>query len=102
MIEVSQSTLFFSISLCVLVFTGFLVWIMFYLGQLTKQSNEMVTDFREKIAELEETIKTIKDKASASAESVAFVAGEIKNVVDMVKDKKEKKIAKKATRKKKK
>ncbi len=99
MVEVSQSTLFFSISLCVLVFTGYLVYIMYYLGQLTKQSNEMVTEFREKIAELEETIATIKNKLTTSAESVAFVAGEIKNVVDMVQDRKEKK---KITRKKKK
>jgi len=89
MVEVSQSTLFFAVALCVLIFTGFLVWIMYYLGKMMKQSNEMITEFREKMAEFEETITSIKEKVSASASSIAFVADEIKNIVGFVQDRKE-------------
>lgn len=88
MVEVSQSTLFFSVSLCVLIFTGFLVWIMYYLAQIMKQSNEMITEIREKMAELEEAIMAIKDKVSSSANSIAFVASEMKNIVQFIQDRK--------------
>ncbi len=89
MVEVSQTTLFFTVSFCVLLFTVFLIWIMYYLGQIMKQSNEILTELRQKMAELEETIISIKEKVSDSASSIAFVAKEVKSIVNFVQDRKQ-------------
>lgn len=91
MLIASQSTLFFTVSVCVLVFTGFLVWIMYYLAQIMKQSNEIIIDVRKKMAELEETVNNIKDKVNASASSITFIASEIKNILEFVQDRRMKK-----------
>ncbi|MFH1426692.1 MAG: hypothetical protein ABIG66_04685 [Candidatus Kerfeldbacteria bacterium] len=91
MFDTSVDVMYGVISLCILVFTGFLVWIMFYLAQMLKQGNEVITEIREKIAEFEEALSTIKDKVMSSAQAISFIANEVGSVVDFVKDRKDKK-----------
>jgi len=76
------------ISMCIVIFTGFLVWIMFYVVQILKQGNEVLAEIREKIAEFEEALANIKDKVITSATSIKFIASEIGTVVDLVKSRK--------------
>lgn len=84
MFETSQDILYLTVSICVFVFTIFLVWIMYYAAQISKQSNEMITDFRDKMEELDESIHDIKDKVSASVDSLANVSSQVSNVVELV------------------
>lgn len=88
MYDTSVDIMYGAITLAILVFTGFLVWIMFYIAQILKQGNEVITEFREKMAELEAAIEEIKDKVMTSANAVTFIAGEIGNIVEFVRERK--------------
>ena len=88
MLEQSHNILYLTVSICAFVFTVFLVWIMYYLIQIMKQSNEIITEDKEKLDELEVAIQSIKERVSSSATSIAFVAKEIKSIVEFVQEKK--------------
>lgn len=90
MFDTSTDVLYLVIAGCVIVFTFFLVWGMYYVVQILRQGNEVITEIREKIAMFEEMLTNIKSKVALSASSIAFVAKEIGSLVDYVKDKKEK------------
>jgi len=91
MLETSQDLLYVIVALCTFVFTIFLVWIMYYLAQIMKQSNEIISDVREELAELSKTIANIKEKVNSSATSIAFVANQIKDIAGFLHEKKGKK-----------
>jgi predicted PurR-regulated permease PerM len=74
-----------ALSLAILVFTGFLAWMMYYVVQILKQGNEVIAEIRQKIAEVEEAITSIKEKVVSSATSISFIASQIGSVVDIVK-----------------
>lgn len=93
MLETSQDILYIAVALCVLIFTGFLVWIMYYLAQIMRQSNEIITDVRKEIVELQAAIQNIKEKVASSATSISFLTKQIKDVVDFVRERKQKKIS---------
>lgn len=84
MLDTSQDILYITVSVCIGVFTIFLVWIMYYIAQISRQSNEMITDFRDKMEELDESIREIKDKVSTSVESLSTVSAQVANVVQLV------------------
>lgn len=86
MFQTSVDLMYGVISLSILVFTGFLVWIMFYVMQILKQGNEVITDIRQKVAEFEEALANIKERVVASTTSISFIASEIKTVADIVKN----------------
>jgi predicted PurR-regulated permease PerM len=99
MFDTSTDVLYLVIAGCVVVFTLFLAWGMYYVVQILKQGNEVITEIREKIAMFEEMLTNIKSKVALSTTSIAFVAKEIGTLVEYIKDKKE---PKKKTRKRKK
>lgn len=90
MFDTSLDLMYAAIAVSVIVFTGFLVWALYYFGQILKQGHEMVRDIRQKVAEFEEMLGNIKDKVMTSASSISFIASEIKTVVDLVNRKKSK------------
>lgn len=85
MFATSIDLMYGALTLAILIFTGFLVWIMFYIVQILKQGNEVIAEIREKIAEFENSIASIREKVMASASSITFIAQEIGSVVDLVK-----------------
>lgn len=87
------------LSIAILIFTGFLAWMMYYVVQILKQGNEVITEIREKITEFEEALTSIKEKVVSSATSISFIASQIGSVVDVVKRRSDKVAAKRATRK---
>lgn len=99
MFETSSDVLTIVIAGCVIVFTGFLAWSMYYVAQILKQGNEVITEIREKIAMFEEMLTNIKSKVALSASSIAFVAKEIGTLVDYVKGKSEDKPKRKRKKK---
>ncbi len=88
MYQTSIDIMYGVISLAVLMFTGFMVWIMFYVAQILKQGNEVITEIRIKIAEFEEALSSIKEKVMTSATSISFIASEIGSIVELVKKRK--------------
>lgn len=90
MFETSTDILYLVIAICVMVFTFFLVWSMYYVAQILRQGNQVIKEVREKIAMFEEMLMNIKSKVALSTTSIAFVAKEIGTLVDFIKDKKTK------------
>lgn len=88
MFETSTDVLYLVIAICVIVFTFFLVWSMYYVAQILRQGNQVIKEVREKIAMFEEMLMNIKSKVAISTTSIAFVAKEIGTLVDYIKDKK--------------
>ncbi len=86
MFESSQDVFYLTISLCVAVFTGFLVWIMYYVAQISRQSNEMITDFRIKMEELDASVKELKEKVSNSIDSISMISDQVASVLEVVKN----------------
>ncbi len=84
MLNNSQDVLYITVSICVATFTFFLVWIMYYVAQISRQSNEMIADFREKMEELDESIQDIKEKVSTSVDSLATVSEQVGNIMEVV------------------
>ena len=99
MYATSVDVMYGALSVAILVFTGFLAWMMYYVVQILKQGNEVIAEIREKIAEFEEAITSIKEKVISSATSISFIASQIGSVVDVVKRRSATTAAKKATKK---
>jgi predicted PurR-regulated permease PerM len=84
MISTAQDILYITVAASIGLFTVFLVWIMYYLAQISRQSNEMITDFRNKLEELDESITVIKEKVQDSVDALAGVSGKISMILDLV------------------
>jgi len=95
MLDSMQEILYLVLAICILLLSGFLTWIMFYLGSIFKQTNEMVTEFRAKIEELAETLDDLKERVVASASSLAFVAKEVGQIMSFIKGMKDSKKSRK-------
>lgn len=52
MFETSQDIFYLVLAFCVLWLTVFLCWALYYLVRILKQSNEMLSGFREKLAKV--------------------------------------------------
>ncbi|MFA5995475.1 MAG: hypothetical protein WCW27_04160 [Patescibacteria group bacterium] len=86
MLNTSQDILYLTVAACVAAFTVTLIWIMYYIGQITKQSNDMLADFRKKLEELDETVKTIQTKVSHSVEALSAISDQVAYVVDFIRN----------------
>ncbi|MBI2411089.1 MAG: hypothetical protein HYV32_04330 [Candidatus Kerfeldbacteria bacterium] len=95
MFETSIDLMYGALTIAIIIFTIFLVWMMYYAIQILKQGNEVVRDIRQKIADFEEALTHIREKVVSSATSISFIASEIGSVVDLVKNRKEKKASRK-------
>jgi predicted PurR-regulated permease PerM len=84
MLETSQDMLYVTVAACIAVFTVFLVWIMYYIAQISKQSNEMITDFRQKMEELDETVQVIKEKVTHSVDALSSVGEQVGNILELI------------------
>lgn len=84
MLNTSIDIFYLVLSICLVVFTGFFVWAIYYVVQILKQGNEVITDLRQKLAELEEAVTNIKDRVVTSANTISFIANEIGSVMDIV------------------
>ncbi len=84
MFNTSIDIFYLVLSICLVVFTGFFVWAIYYVVQILKQGNEVITDLRQKLAELEEAVTNIKDRVVTSANTISFIANEIGSVMDIV------------------
>ena len=84
MLDTSQDILYVTVSVCIGVFTVFLVWIMYYIAQISRQSNEMISDFRQKMEELDATMKALKEKVNDSVDSLASVSSQVGSILEMI------------------
>ncbi len=60
-----QDLLYVVATICLLWITGFLCWALYETARLMRQSNEVVTDVREKVEAIEEFVDQAIDKVTS-------------------------------------
>lgn len=93
MIETSKDVLYLTIALAVLIVTVFLVWIMYYLAMILKQSKEIVSEVRKKVEAFGEILNNIKEKVATSATVLTALGKGVADLIGLFKEKKESKRA---------
>ncbi len=94
-IQDSRDLLLIVIAFCVLWLTIFTAWFIYYLVMIMRQFFQIIKDVRKKIEKVDEVIKTAKEKIEHSATYVALIGEGIKKIVELMKDRSEKKTTKK-------
>lgn len=84
MFETSQDILYITVSVCALVFTGFLCWVLFYLAKLLKQSNQITEELHAKMTEWAEAIDEIKERVINTAATLSSLGDQVGRVVDFI------------------
>lgn len=90
MLETSKDLLFIILAFCILWFTIFLTWAIFYLVMILRNANLMISDFRKKMEKLDEIADFIKDKLGEGFASFAVLAKGFLKVVEIFRDSKKK------------
>ena len=105
MLETSKDFLYWAISISVIVMTFFICWAAFYIVMMLKKAHSaltMVTEFlaslKEKMARVEELLKTIEDKIKHSASYLPLVLKGITDLMGFVKRKREEKASRKKSK----
>jgi len=62
MLETSKDILYLVLAFCILWFTAFLCWFLYYLVRLVKQANETVEDIRQHFARVTSIMGILKNK----------------------------------------
>ena len=99
MIENSKDVFFFVLSFCILGFTIFICWAIYYIAMILKNVNDFFKEMRKKLALIEELINTLKTKLEKSSHSLALIAEGAKHAINFVKDRNSKKKAKTTSKK---
>jgi CHASE3 domain sensor protein len=91
LIQDSQDLLYLVIAFCVLLFTIFSVWLIYYLAMIMRQAYKIVKETREKINKVDEVLKALKEKIEHSASYLILISEGVKKLVEVIREKSEKK-----------
>jgi len=91
LIENSKDLLNVVLAFCVLWLTIFLAWFIYYLIMIMRQGYIAAKEMKERLKKIDETIKTFKEKMEHSAMYLSLIGEGIKKIVEIVKEKKDKK-----------
>ena len=83
MIYESIDVLWLTVSVCIALLTLFSCWGIFYIVQIIRRSSKMFKGIEQMIFNINETIKTTKEKIEHSAAYVSILADGIKKVMEI-------------------
>lgn len=95
MLQTSKDVLFIVLAVCILGFTVFVCWGIYYLIAITKQLNETIKEFRQKMQRIDNFIMLVEEKVKSSTSYFILFAEGIKEVLSFLRDRKDKKKSKK-------
>lgn len=90
MLETSKDLLYIVIAFCVLWFTIFVCWLLYYFISIIKNAHDLIKSVKDKVGMVGDLIENVKGKVDNSAAYVGLIANGVMKVVDIVKDKKAK------------
>jgi len=90
-INESKDLLYIVISLCVLLFTVFSCWAIYYLARILQQMFSVIKETRDRLRKFDELIKTVKEKVEHSASYLPLIMEGVKKLVELMKSRAEKK-----------
>ncbi len=83
MFQTSIDIFWLTIAVCLALLTIFSCWGIFYLVQIIRRSAKMFKGIEQMIANINEVIKTTKEKIEHSAAYVSVIADGIKKVMEI-------------------
>ncbi|MBI3963766.1 MAG: hypothetical protein HY341_02085 [Candidatus Kerfeldbacteria bacterium] len=90
-LSTTQDVLNIVIAFSVLLFTAFLVWLLYYFIRMVRDASTMVHETREKIEELGSLIETLREKLTSSASTVGLAAKGVSQIVSYVQHRRDRK-----------
>ncbi|MFA6322377.1 MAG: hypothetical protein WCX71_02755 [Candidatus Buchananbacteria bacterium] len=90
MLETSKDLLMVVIAFCILWFTVFMCWAMYYLVVMLKDFSRMTTSIREKLELVDNILKLVKQKLEKGSDHMAIIADSAIKIVGFVMDKQKK------------
>jgi len=94
-INESKDLLYIVIAVSVLIFTIFSCWAIYYLARILQQMFRVIKETRDRLNKFDELIKTIKEKIEHSASYLPLIMEGVKKLVELMKNRAEKKRSKK-------
>jgi len=95
MFETSKDFLNIAIGVSVVGLAGFSCWAIYYLARILGQIFKLTKEMRDRIAKVDELIKTLKDKIEHTTSYLLLISEGVKKLVEVIKDKTEDKGKKK-------
>lgn len=87
----SQSLLYVIISIAILGLAFFTCWAIYYLTMILRQSFQVVKEMRDRLHKVDTVIDTLKEKIGHSASYLLLIGEGVKKLVEIIKDRTEKK-----------
>ncbi|MBI2426391.1 MAG: hypothetical protein HYV34_00960 [Candidatus Kerfeldbacteria bacterium] len=84
MFDTSKDLLNVVIAFSVLLFTVFLVWIMYYIVQILKQANTTLAELHSTMHKMGETLDLIRDKATSMVATISTMGAGMKEVLSFI------------------
>ncbi len=88
MIETSKDIFWIVLSFCVLWFTLFLSWMIYYMAMIFKEARKIIKFFSTTLAKIDEVVSIVKEKLGQSAASFSLLLKAGQEIMDFVKEKK--------------
>ncbi|MEI6597107.1 MAG: hypothetical protein WCL13_02755, partial [bacterium] len=83
------------IALSVMLFTIFSCWAIYYLARILQQFFKVIKETRNRLNKFDELVKMVKEKIEHSASYLPLIMEGVKKLVELMKNRKEKKKGKK-------
>jgi hypothetical protein len=91
MLNTSSDILLIVISFCVLWFTIFICWAIYYVAMILREFKKVALDVRRKIELLEAVLMAFKEKLEHTSSYVKLLVESVTSLVEFAKERKEEK-----------
>jgi hypothetical protein len=88
MIETTKDILYIVIAFCVLWFTIFLCWAIYYVAMILREFKKLAFDARKKIELVENILLAVKEKIENTSSHMKLLVETALNVAEFIKDRK--------------
>jgi hypothetical protein len=95
MLNSSKDILYIVISFCILWFTIFVCWAIYYVAMILREFKKLSSDVRKKIELVETVLLAFKEKLEHTSSYVKLLVESVSSLVEFVKERKEEKGKKK-------
>lgn len=91
----TQDIFYIVLSFCILWFTIFVCWLLYYFIAITREARNTIRDVRDKVKKVEEVIHGVKEKFEKSFALMGVAAEGLKYAIGAIKSHQQKKAKKK-------
>jgi len=91
LINNSQDLLYIAISIAVLLLAFFTCWAIYYLARILQQAFQVTKEMRDRLHKVDTVIDSLKEKIDHSASYLMLIGEGVKKLVEIIKERTEKK-----------